>query len=134
MSNTILCKLTDQKLRTYGGLQWKLNAPPPRLSGVGGLCSKNYYHCYTHPLLAVLLNPIHAKIENPRGFYVDVEGEAKNNNGLKRGYPFMVLREEFTLPETTLNQKITFGILGALEVSEDVYFRNWAEKWLSGGR
>jgi len=132
MSKVILCKLTDQNLRTYGGFQWELNVPPPRLSGVGGLCSSNFYHCYEHPLLAVLLNPTHAKIENPRGFYIAAEGKAKNYKGLKRGYPLMVLKEEFTLPEITFNQRIAFGILCALEVCDDVAFRNWAEKWLSG--
>jgi len=132
MSNIILCKLADQNLRTYGGFQWELNMPPPRLSGVGDLCSSNFYHCYEHPLLAVLLNPIHASIENPRGFYIDVEGEAKTDCGLIRGYPYMILREEFTLPEITLNQKLAFGILCALGVCEDDQFRNWAEKWLSG--
>lgn len=96
------------------------------------MCSNNYFHAYHDPLLAVLLNPIHAYINNPRLFKVLVDGESKDDKGLKCGYKSMTLVEELELPEITSNQKIAFGILCALEVYKEPKFVSWAENWLDG--
>src|SRR3989304_4485465 len=66
-------KLTDQQMRTYGDCQWTLGEWK-ETSGEGNLCGPGWLHFYTHPLLAALLNPIHANIQNPRLFRVEAEG------------------------------------------------------------
>ena len=127
-----LCKLTTQTLTTHNGFQWELGKPAPELSGEGGLCGPGYYHCYTHPLLAVLLNPIHADFKNPRLFLIEAGGVSAGDHGLKMGFTRMKLTEEISLPEFTTNQHIAFGIYCALEVCKDEGFKTWAEGWLSG--
>jgi hypothetical protein len=123
-------KLTDQKMQTRNSFQWELNKPAPALSGKGGLCSAGWYHFYTSPLLAVLLNPIHANISEPRLFEAEVGGKCKTDRGLKEGYTKGTLVKEIPLPVVTLTQKVAFGILCALEVYKKPSFVKWAKDWL----
>ena len=60
-----LYKLTDGDGQTMSGTQW---GPGVSHSGTGEgeLCGPGWIHAYEHPLIAVLLNPIHANIQNPR--------------------------------------------------------------------
>jgi hypothetical protein len=125
-------KLTDQKMRTYGGCQWELNIPIQTHGNSTKLCNDAWLHYYHHPLLAVLLNPIHAKITNPRLFEVKALGKHLDNNGLKGGCNKMTLIKELKLPEITINQKIAFAILCSLEVYKEPNFVLWANNWLKG--
>ena len=59
-----LYKLTDEKMQTYNGFQWVLGETH-ETNGEGNLCGPGWLHAYTDPLLAILLNPIHANISNP---------------------------------------------------------------------
>jgi len=102
------------------------------LSGEGDLCGPGWYHCYQHPLLAVLLNPINADIPYPRLWEIEVSGKCKHDYGLKSGYQSMTLIKELPLPEITLTQRVAFGILCALEVYKDPAFIEWANAWLRG--
>jgi len=102
------------------------------LSGDGDLCGPGWYHCYQHPLLAVLLNPIYSDIKYPRLWKIEVSGEGKHDYGLKSGYQSMTLIKELPLPEITLTQRVSFGILCTLEVYKDPAFIKWANSWLSG--
>ena len=52
-------KLTNQEMQTHNGFQWELGEWQ-ETSGEGGLCGPGWLHYYSDPLLAVLLNPIHA--------------------------------------------------------------------------
>lgn len=124
-------KLTNQNLTTYMGFQWVLNEWK-ETSGFGDLCTPGWLHCYTHPLLAVLLNVVHADIENPRLFKCEVEGKTKTDHGMKEGWTRMRLVEEIEVPKITVNQRIAFGILCAIEASKDEKFIAWANNWLSG--
>ena len=125
-------KLTNQQLQTYNGFQWELGVAAPELPAGGELCSANYYHAYTSPLLAVFLNPIHANIAEPRLFEAEGFGESADDNGLKVGYKSMVLVKELELPAVTLTNHIAFGILCSLEVYKEPAFVTWAENWLNG--
>jgi hypothetical protein len=126
-----LCKLTDQDLKTYNGCQWALGEWK-ETSGNGDLCSPGWLHGYKHPLLAVLLNPIHATFDNPRLFRIEVAGLMKDDLGLKFGATEMRLVEEISLPAVTNEQRVRFAIFCALEVCKDAKFVAWANRWLSG--
>ena len=52
--------------------------------GDGGMCSNGAIHAYTSPLLAVLLNPIHAAIQNPKLWEAEMD-VLYTDNGLKVG-------------------------------------------------
>ena len=129
--NKIYCKLTNQNMRTHNGFQWELGKKEVIKTKGGELCSDSFFHCYEHPLLAVLLNSMHANIKNPRLFLIEVGGENKEDNGLKCGFKEMTLIEEIKLPEISINQKIAFGILCALEVYKEESFVKWANNWLN---
>ena len=131
METKILCKLTNQELQTYNKTQWVINEWQSA-AGEGELCSESWLHGYEHPLLAVLLNPMHANIENPKLFAIEVGDKIKEDKGLKFGSNKMRLTQELELPQVTLEQRIKFGILCALEVCQDAAFVTWATGWLSG--
>ena len=128
-------KLTNQKMQTRNGFQWKLGKwykidKTKRYQDV--LCSDSWFHCYNNPLLAVMFNPIHAKIKNPRLFRVSVKGKGLSDNGTKFGFPYMKLVEEIPLPEITPVQRIAFAILCTKETCKNEKWNKWADNWLSG--
>ena len=124
-------KLTAQNMQTYGGCQWELDVKK-KTSGKGDLCNDGWLHVYTHPLLAVLLNPIHANFKNPRLFECECGGLCKTDNGLKEGWMEVTLVKELDMPQITTEQKVKFAIYCALEVYKEKSFVTWAEDWLSG--
>jgi hypothetical protein len=122
-------KLTDENMRTYNDFQWEIGKTY-ETNGRGDLCGPGWLHAYTDPLLAVLLNPIHADLKAPRLF----RGEGlvgKTDGGLKIGCSRMVLREELPLPQVTTEQRIKFAIYCALEVYKEPNFTRWAQGWLA---
>ena len=124
-------KLTDNDMRT-NGFQWELNKDYEIKSKGGELCTSAYFHFYLHPLLAVLHNPNHANIGNPRIFKAEVGGESLTDGQMKEGWKKAKLIKEIPLPKITVEQKIKYGIYCALEVYKDESFVNWANNWLSG--
>jgi hypothetical protein len=129
------CKLTNQNMQTHSGFQWELGKwyeinKDKRYHK--GLCSNNWFHCYNHPLLAVIFNPIQANIKNPRLFTVNVKGKKLSNRNVKFGFPYMKLVKELLVPEITATQRIAFSILCTKQVYEDKQWNEWADNWLSG--
>jgi hypothetical protein len=127
-------KLTDENDRTYGGCQWGENITHTT-SGEGDLCSSGWTHWYTHPLLAVLLNPIHGKFDLKTAHLWKSPPDQiaeKSDKGLKVGCKIGTTLSRVPLPEVTLTQKIAFGILTSLEVSKNENYLQWAINWLSG--
>ena len=102
-------------MTTHGGYQWQLGEWG-EASGRGGLCGPGWFHAYTHPLLATLLNPIHANLRDPRLFVIEVDGQRKDDRGLKVGFTKMRLVREMPLPAITPEQVVAFGIVCALEI------------------
>lgn len=129
-------KLTSQSLQTHNDFQWTVGewfSIKAHLRGKNDLCTNSWFHCYNNLLLATLLNPAHAQINNPRVFRCYVKGSRKLSPDHKTGFAFMKLGEELTLPEVSLTQRRAFGILCAKEVySGDGRWVQWAGKWLSG--
>ena len=127
-----LYKLTDKEGKTRNDTQWADGVTnEAKKSGKGELCSEYYIHAYTHPLLAVFLNPIYGDIKDYRLW--EAKGRiAKTDYGLKVGCKSLTTIKEIEPPQVTLVNKIAFGILCALEVNEDPRYKQWAENWLSG--
>ena len=125
-----LYKLTDQEGRTKNNTQWG-DGVTHTAPGTGDLCSSGWLHAYTDPLLAILLNPGHANISEPRLW--EVEGEVgATDHGLKVGCTSMTTVREIPVPVITIEQRILFSILCALEVCQDEKFKTWADRWMSG--
>lgn len=101
-------------------------------TGEGGLCGPGWIHAYEHPLIAVLMNPIHADFKTPRLW--EAEGEIAIRDGqLKCGCKALTTVREIPLPAVTTEMRIRFAIMCAKEVCACLSWNAWADKWLSGG-
>lgn len=128
---TIKYKLTNQKLQTYKGFQWEVGKTVT-VDGEGKLCSEHKLHYYHNPLLAILLNPIHASISNPRLWEVECGEKGHIDDiGLKGGCNSMTIIREIEIPVITIINRIAFGILCSLEMRKELYFVTWANNWLN---
>lgn len=122
-------KLTDENLRTHGNTQWVLGEWR-ETSGEGDLCGAGWLHAYRHPLLAVLMNPVHAKISEPKLFRCEWTGEVKSDHGLKIGVTRLRLVEQIALPAITTNERVRFGVLCAMRAYNEEGWLRWARGWL----
>jgi hypothetical protein len=125
-----LYKLTDEFGQTRGRTQWGNNITHKAAAGKPVLCSITVLHAYTSPLLAVLLNPVHAAIRNPMLW--EAEGEPVVKEWGKVGCKTLTTLSRLPLPSIGVVQKTAFAILCALEVYKKPTFVEWAKKWLSG--
>ena len=73
-----LYKLTNENGQTYNKTQWG-EGVVHTADGTGNLCSKRWIHAYADPLLAVLLNPIHANFHNPQLWEAEGSDPAKSD-------------------------------------------------------
>jgi hypothetical protein len=132
-------KLTGQDMQTHGDLwdpcncQWAIGVPAPRLSGEGPLCGPGHYHAYTHPLLAVALNPIFGDIKTPRLFR-GLGEVSRTDHGLKLGCYTMTLVAEEPLPIIPRASLVRWAIYLGRECSgpSKPAWEMWADAWLSG--
>ncbi len=130
----MLYKLTDRHGMTRAGspnaCKWGENITHSG-TGEGPLCSEGWVHAYTSPLLAVLLNPVHANIQSPRLW--EAEGEiGLSNSGLKVGCQSLTTIAEIEVPQISAPQRTAFGILCAKEVCPAPEWVAWADGWLRG--
>jgi len=125
-----LYKLTDRDGQTRNGTQWG-HGMSHSGTGEGELCGPGWIHAYEHPLIAVLVNPIHANFPNPRLW--EAEGEIGLRDGqLKCGCKTLTTVREIPLPAVTTEMRVRFGILCAKEVCAYPAWSTWADRWLSG--
>jgi hypothetical protein len=112
----ICYKLTDQKMQTYNGSQWKLGEWRTT-SGEGELCGPGWLHGYSDPLVALLHNPMHAGISPARLFRAEWQGAMKDDHGRKLGVTQMRLVEELPVPTIPNRARRLYAIRCALEVT-----------------
>ena len=124
-------KLTDKNNQTRNGTQWGHNVSHSAEGKGENLCSDGWIHFYTNPLIALLLNPIHANFSSPKLWEAESSGEELHES-LKSGCKTLTTIKEIPLPEISDVQKIAFGILCGKEVYKDEKWNLWADKWLSG--
>ena len=127
---TTLYKLTSAQGQTRGQTQWGPGIEHTA-SGEGPLCGPGHIHAYTDPLLAVLLNPIHARFTAPLLWEADGD-VAQTDSGLKVGCTRLRTLRKIPVPEISLEQRIEIAIRCALAVYPEPNFAAWAEDWLSG--
>ena len=100
--------------------------------GVGvRLRTHDVIHAYTHPLLAVLLNPIYGIYEKPKLWRCEGEIVA-DDHALTVGVKTLTTSDEISLPTMTTEQRISFAIRCAQQVSQNEKWNEWAESWLGG--
>ena len=124
-------KLTDMNMKTYGEYPWVLGKWN-RTSGKGDLCGPGWLHAYTSPVLAELLDPIHANFREYRLFRGEASGQVIRDSGLKVGYTNMRITEELPRLHITTENRVRFGIACACRVYTSAEYRAWAGRWVSG--
>lgn len=144
---TTLYKLTTQDNLTRKGESNETLWGPgvthtAKLKG-NALCSGAFIHAYTSPRLAILLNPIHANIHNPKlweceGVIIknNIGGNrsdlTRNNQALNVGCYSLTTIKELPVEELSSEQRIKFAILCAKSSCTDKIWNLWAGKWLEG--
>ena len=128
-------KLTDHDGKTHGGTQWATGVTHTA-PGTGALCTSGWIHVYDHPLVGLLLNPIHGGFpEDLRLWEVEWSGTTQDDRGLKRGVQSCTILRELPVPHVTPIQRVRFAILCADHVlggGEIPNWRAWARAWLGG--
>ena len=113
-----LYKLTDAEGQTHNGFAWEIGEKQtlPIVSNPR-LCTGDVLHAYKSPALGLLLNPIHADIEQPRLF--EAEGIVAISDWDKVGCSELTLLRELPLPDwyTDAGRRkkvcVTFSVLCA---------------------
>jgi hypothetical protein len=123
-------KLLTQDLTSYEDTKWEIGTPITIAKEGVEMCSDQVLHCYNHPVLAVVFNPIHASIYNPKLFEIEVD-KIVATDGLKFASKSQTLIREISLPEITTKQKIEFAIKVAKLVYKGKSWNSWANDWLS---
>lgn len=131
MQTNIRYKLTNELGQTHNQTQWGPGAIYAT-SGEGDLCGPGWLHCYSDPVLAILMNPRHVNFKSPRLCEVEVSGQYKLDYGLKEGWTTMTFKQWLPVPTVTAIQRIAFGILCAKQVYTVPSWLEWADNWLSG--
>src|SRR5258708_36378642 len=125
-----LYKLTDANGLTHGNTQWGEGVSHSG-TGEGELCGPGWIHAYSHPLLAALLNPIHANFVNPI-LWIAAGKPAPFDRELKLGCKKHTMVRQIKLPELTAEFQVTFSIRCALVPYEDPQFVSCANDLLIG--
>jgi hypothetical protein len=123
-------KLLTQDLTSHNKTKWELNKTITVTKEGIAMCTDQVLHCYNHPLLALIFNPIHAKISNPRLFEIEVD-KIVNTDGLKYASKSQTLIKELTISEITTEQSIEFAIRVVKLVCKDTSWNTWADNWLN---
>ena len=124
-------KLTDSSARTNNIMQWGEGVTNKvRIRG-NTLCSNQVIHYYSHPYIAILMNPIHANHIDPLLWEADTP-KSYAYDGTKGGCKTLTTLRQIPIPQFTSEQLITIAIKCALAVYHEKSFVVWANKWLEG--
>src|SRR5271166_5303984 len=132
---TILYKLTDQNGKTRAGKKnettWGDGVTHSAAKGKAVLCTRTVIHAYISPEMAVLLNPVHANIDNP--ILWEAAGRIVVRDGdLIVGVKTLTTIRQIDLPKASATQRVAFAILGTKAICTEPSFVAWADAWLSG--
>lgn len=123
-----LYKLTDEHERTFNNTRWGKNVTHQAVGNGRSLCSDGFIHAYTNPILAIIMNPIHAKFNNP--ILWEAEGKVIIDDGTKVGCKSLTTVRRIALPIVTIENKIRFAIKCASLVYDNKEWKNWADRWI----
>ncbi len=125
-------KLLTQGMQSHGGLQWTIGCTHTAQEPGNKMCSPQVLHCYSHPLMAVMFNPIHANIDNPRLFEIETS-EIINQDFSKLACKSQTLIKEIPLPTLSDEQRQEVAIRCAMLLPDAPQeWTTWANDWLSG--
>lgn len=89
------------------------------------ILSQNIWECADSPLMAVMMNPLHAECVLPRLF--ELRGNVEDNQ-----FTLHQLHE-ITVPRVSPEQKLAFSMYCVSASAFDRVFIAWVDRWLTGG-
>ena len=121
-------KLVTQDMKSaMGMMDWEIGK---RVS-VGGeleMCH-NGIHVYSHPMVAVFLNPIHCGIKNPIMLECTTGCKSMGDAG-KWVVRSVTPKRKIEVPEMTREHKVATAILCVMEIYKEKKWVGWANGWL----
>lgn len=114
--------LTDVNGRSRRGTIIEANCANPNRQFGGDVVSRNIWECADTPLLAVMVNPLHAECVLPRLF--EIRGFGQEQNKIDR-------IREIGLPKVLPEQKLAFAMYCVRSLAPDDAFAAWVERWLA---
>lgn len=123
-------KLTDKNGYTKNNTQWGPGVTHTAQGSAKTLCSSGWIHFYRDPLLAILMNPVHANFKEPILWECETSGEELHQPD-KSGCKTLTTIKQIKLPAITETQIVAFAILSAKKVNHDISWNNWADNWLT---
>ena len=129
-----LYKITDKNDKTRAGYQnecqWGENVTH-RAKGKGkNLCSEDFIHAYTDPLLAVFFNPLGGNYDEKTMLLWEAEGRISAKEVDKVGCRSLTTIKKIQKPEITTEQRVEIAIRLAVKVYKETSFIKWANSWL----
>lgn len=117
--------ITDQDNKTWRDIQWGENVAHEE---------ENFnYHfiVYNAPQVATYMYPCYEGIKNPKLWLAAGENMTRDE-GFRSQFAKLTTTKEFVVSLPTDEQRITFGILCAMNLVLNPIFRDWALKYLKG--
>ena len=124
-------KLTDSNGQTKNNTQWGIGVTHSAVGSLKVLCSSGWIHFYKDPILAIIMNPIHANFNNPKLWECETSGKHLHEP-LKSGCKTLTTIKEIPIPKISNVQKVIFAILCAKKIYKAKKWNAWADKWISG--
>jgi hypothetical protein len=129
-----LYKLTDRDGYTRRGQSCETIWTPGRWVEVpwgGRLCEPGCLHAYRDPLLAALMDPIHARLL-PGGRLWTAEGTVRAEDSTKIGCDRLRVLAECAVPEVSAARRVRWAVLCAQQSCSEPDWLRWAKAWLGG--
>ncbi len=123
-------KLTTRNGRTHGDTHW-LPGEWREVRWGGRLCEPGCLHAYSDPLLAALMDPVHAALL-PGGTLWVAEGNVLLDDGTKLGCDRLRIIREHDLPVVSMTQRTRWAIYCARRLPQQPAWERWADAWLIG--
>jgi len=120
--------LTNADHSTWRGSQIGTGRSIFRSNAENNVINKNADELGDSPLVAIMLNPWHAQIDQQKM----LEIEFSQIDVVKNDPRVNMLVRETELPSVTTDQKIVFGLMVIQEVYQNTVFNKWADGWISG--
>jgi hypothetical protein len=104
-----LYKLTDKNQITHADMKWEIGKTNKiKKCENPQLCTKDVIHAYKNKNLALLLNPVHAKIDDPLLF--EAEGIPAVEDFGKCGVFSLKINKKLSIPEWYINKEIRHDV------------------------
>lgn len=115
--------LADLHGQTRRGITINTNRANGKRYYSGDIVSRNIWECADSPLLAIMINPLHAECVRPRLFEIGGKfGQDQNNVHRVR---------EIDLPEVSPEQKLAYAMYCVRSLIPEHAFDAWVERWLA---